>query len=182
VPEADLERELELAKIAAMYLQGLPSAQMALQLGQTPAQIDMSIVVLRRRWANTAIRDIDAAINEQLAKLDHLESQYWQAWERSQGIEMPLDEIRRLQRQYGITIRPAGDVTFLDGVMKCIDRRIKLMGLDAPMRVDITAKVRMMAEAAGLDPDAAVEEARRVIAEAKSEMAARIQRETDAEN
>jgi len=137
------------------------------------------IDLMRRRWANAAIVDIDAAIHEELAKIAHLEAQYWKAWDRSQNVEMPLEETKRLQRLYGITVRPVGDPGFLDGVLRCIDRRIKLMGLDAPMKIDIEAKVRYMAEAAGLDPDQAVEEARQVIAEARANMQARLAHEAD---
>ena len=48
-----------------------------------------------------------------------------------------------------------------------MDRRAKLLGLDAPQKVDHEHRIRMLAEANGFDPDEAVEEARRVLREAR---------------
>lgn len=169
--EADLEQELDLAKISALHLQGVSKPQIAVRLGCSLEHVENSIRILRRRWANSSIRDIDAAIQEEIAKIDNLESEHWQAWERSKAVELPIAERQRLLRQYGIRITTVGDATFLQGVLACIDRRIKLLGLDAPIKVDITTKIRLMAEAAGLDPDEAVEEAKRVIAEARAGLA-----------
>lgn len=60
-----------------------------------------------------------------------------------------------------------GNPLFLQGVAWCIDRRIKLLGADTPKQVDIEGHIRAAALAMGLDPDQAVEEAQRVMAEVK---------------
>jgi transcriptional regulator with XRE-family HTH domain len=171
-PEADLERELELVKISSLYLQGISRPGIAQRLGCTLPFIDNAITVMRRRWAMVSMGNIDAKIQEEIAKLNNLEAEHWSAWERSKANELPLEERQRLLRQYGIRVSAVGDAAFLNGILTCIDRRIKLQGLDAPIRVDITAKIRMMAEAAGLDPDEAVEEAKKVIAEARAALSA----------
>jgi len=48
-------------------------------------------------------------------------------------------------------------------VLKIMERQSKLLGLDAPVRIDIEHRIREMAVAEGLDPDEAVEEARAII-------------------
>ena len=45
-----------------------------------------------------------------------------------------------------------GDVTATRTVLSIMDRRAKLLGLDAPPRLDITGWIREMAIAEGLDP------------------------------
>lgn len=55
------------------------------------------------------------------------------------------------------------DYQAVDRVMSIMSRRAKLMGLDAPQRVDITGWVRDMAQQEGLDPDRAVKDAEEII-------------------
>jgi hypothetical protein len=61
-----------------------------------------------------------------------------------------------------------GNAMYLMGVQWCIDRRIKLLGLDAPLKIDIEQRIRAIAITFGLDPDAAVQEAMAVIKEVRS--------------
>jgi hypothetical protein len=56
-----------------------------------------------------------------------------------------------------------GDVNATATCLKIMERESRLLGLDAPARVDATARIRQMAVEEGLDPDEAVEEARRII-------------------
>lgn len=48
-------------------------------------------------------------------------------------------------------------------VLRIIDRRVRLYGLNAPEKIDITATIRQMAERDGLDPEQAVHEAEDII-------------------
>ena len=48
-------------------------------------------------------------------------------------------------------------------VLRCMERASKLLGLDAPQKVDITHRLRLMAEAEGLDYDELLAEANDVI-------------------
>ena len=57
----------------------------------------------------------------------------------------------------------AGDVKRIKMVLDIMARRAQLLGLDAPVMVDIEQRVRDMAVAEGLDPDEAVEIARDII-------------------
>lgn len=61
-----------------------------------------------------------------------------------------------------------GNPMFLIGVQWCIDRRIKLLGLDAPLKIDLEQRIRGMAIAFGLDPEQAVSEAMAVIREVRN--------------
>lgn len=59
-----------------------------------------------------------------------------------------------------------GDEWAIDRVLKIMDRRAKLLGLDKPpeeQKVDITLRIRQVAEQEGIDPDIAVATALRLL-------------------
>ena len=74
-------------------------------------------------------------------------------------------EIARLDRllmgHWGKAI--GGDVNATRTVLSIMDRRAKLLGLDAPPRIDLTGWIREMAIAEGLDPDQAVKDAESIV-------------------
>jgi len=122
------------------YLKGCTQAEIAAFLGCCRSTITKDLAALQRDWRESALRDFDAARSVELAKIDHLERRYWQAWERS-----CLDEVtttretaagsakwRRQQRGQ------SGNPAFLAGVQWCITKRCELLGLDPPKRTEIS--------------------------------------------
>ena len=61
-----------------------------------------------------------------------------------------------------------GDIKSTTMVLQIMDRRARLLGLDAPQRIDITGWIRDMAKREGLDPDAAVRDAQAILREANA--------------
>lgn len=128
------------AIVAARYLRGDVQARIAADLGVTQQQISLDLKAIRAAWLVAAIRDYDAAVAEELAKIDAVEVEYWAAWKRSQ-----LDKETSMQEagadgKKKVSLRKegqAGSPAFLDGVLRCIERRCKLLGLDAPDRYDV---------------------------------------------
>ena len=139
--------EADRAAIARRYLQGMTQAEIGAELAMTQQMVSYDLQVVRQRWRDSGLRDLDEAKTIELAKIDALEREYWDAWRASK--------------------RPpaTGTPAYLTGVQWCIDRRIKLLGLDAPDRVDVELRVRKLAEELGLDADVAVLEARQVLSE-----------------
>jgi AraC-like DNA-binding protein len=89
-------------------------------------------------------------------------------------IQQPADEVRRLEVERLDALLAAvwstamdGRLVAIDRVILIMDRRAKLLGLDAPQKVDHEHRIRMLAAANGFDPDEAVEEARRVLRDAR---------------
>lgn len=129
------QREAQLAAIAAGYLRGVALASMAEQLACSRQQIVYDLAILRKRWRLQAQGDFNQKLALELARIDQVEQEYWAAWERSkQPRERTLSEQRQgqtattraqVQRQ-----QRDGSAFFLEGVERCIDRRIRLFGLD----------------------------------------------------
>lgn len=162
------------ALVAELYLKGKSQRFIAQEVERqtgvtiTVDQVVKDIAWCLRQWREHAMMDISEAKSREIAKINALETTYWEAWQDSRRPkESSLTEktegektrtragIRREQRD--------GNPAFLQGVCWCIDRRIRILGLDAPIKIDIEPEVRKMARDMGLDEDKAVAEANRIV-------------------
>ncbi len=138
------EREHDLPQIAAMYIKGRYQAEIAEHLGKhrkyslTRQMIGYDIKALHRRWLASSLVDYDQAKAKEIAAIDHLERTYWAEYEIS---KKPVVRKKLAKKVGGKTTEAVqeigaglGDIRFLQGVEWCIDRRIKIMGLDAPVK------------------------------------------------
>ena len=119
--------------------------------------VSYDLCAIRKSWQKSALVDFDDAKAKELAKIDNLELEYWRAWIRScedaetatkktKGVVQQInDEKARIIKQQpieGITTTKgqAGDPRFLTGIQWCIERRCKILGIDAAQKVDMTTK------------------------------------------
>jgi len=104
-------------------------------------QISYDLKTLQKRWQKSALVDIDAAKSKELARIDHLEREYWIAWERSCSMRVITTAEKRATEKADSTKagrreeQRDGNPAFLAGIMQCIDRRCKIMGFDAPTKI-----------------------------------------------
>jgi hypothetical protein len=80
-----------------------------------------------------------------LARIDHLDASYWHAWERSVGKHTVTTEtLSGAEAEMEVSERSeelAGDPRFLAGIMSCIERRCKILDLDAPKQLSAQVAV-----------------------------------------
>jgi hypothetical protein len=134
------EVEHDRTRIAHLYLTRIPQGEIAEQLAMTQQMVSYDLAAIKREWRKARVRDFDADLNRELARVEALELEYWEAWRAS---KRPRKHETTQQRQAEtvalvVTIRTdesEGNPQFLAGVQWCIDRRIKLLGLDAPIKV-----------------------------------------------
>jgi hypothetical protein len=123
-----------------MYLSGVTQAVIAGNLGIDQSTVSRDLKILQQEWQVARINDIDERKRQELAKIDNLELEYWDAWRKSQNdketvtARVKAGEIETTERKEGQT----GDPRFLDGVQWCINKRCELLGLNAPKGVDLT--------------------------------------------
>lgn len=136
------QRERDLLRTADLYCRGVPQAVIAQEIGVARQQIGYDVATLLKRWRAQAGALLTGKAVLELAKVDNLERTYWDAWERSKS-ERQISQtqkvgargaIKALLRKEGSQGNPA----FLAGVMSCIERRCKLLGLDAPEKREIS--------------------------------------------
>jgi hypothetical protein len=159
------QRQRDRQEIADWYCQGLTQAAIAERINADDEReynlsqqtISNDIRAIQAAWLKSSLRDFDEMRAEQLGKVDRLEREYWRGWERSCKdaetlVRKQKGAVKKYQDEQSgqfVAERPAeqqqtskgqaGDPRFLAGVKDCIDRRCKLLGLDAPIRQDITS-------------------------------------------
>lgn len=103
-------------------------------------------------WKREQLETIDEYVTQELRKLDKMEVELWEAWERSK-----TGKLREKNRQnakprkvledgdnpeyYGYeettTETSAGNPRFLDLLLNVQQRRAKMLGFDAPVKIEI---------------------------------------------
>jgi len=119
------QREKDMEYIASEYLRGKYQYEIARELKLTQQQISYDLKEIQRRWM-ASLDDFDKAKGKELAKLDKLEAELWEAWGRSQNKKI---------KDTDIIVDDSGDPRFLSGILKCIERRCAILGLDAPKTI-----------------------------------------------
>jgi hypothetical protein len=140
----EVERDREL--IAKLYIQGKKQSAIAeiisaqYKFSVTQQQISLDLGVIRKRWLESSVRDFDAAKSEQLAKIDHMESEAWDAWEKSKGKHRQVTTKKGINGKGEIdetTVKVEdliGNPAYMNIIDRCIERRCRLLGLDAELR------------------------------------------------
>lgn len=98
--------------------------------------VSYDIQKLVEEWKKRSVSEISERKTIELEKIDNLEREYWDAWERSKD---PAKTATQRAGDITQTVRDSdGDPRFLQGVQWCIERRIKLFGLDEPSKAKVT--------------------------------------------
>jgi len=124
-------------KVADLFLQGWGQEAIGRELGISQPQVAGDLKKVSESWRQSAIRDFDAARDQELARLQRLEREAWSAWERSQQPSQTavVDGQVGAQRAKRTVKHQHGDARFLDVVLRCIEARRQLLGLDAPAKI-----------------------------------------------
>lgn len=133
--------------IADLYLKGNTQAEIADVLGCHQTTVSRDLKALQREWQTSSLIDFDEAKAQELAKIDHLEREAWLAYLRSQEDAETFvrkekrpgtQVVKGAQELTSTTTGQVGDPRFLAIVDKCIARRCKIIGLDAPDRTEVS--------------------------------------------
>lgn len=133
--------------VADWYCQGITQAEIAERINEdrdyelSQQTISNDLRAVQKAWLESSLRDFDEMRAEQLGKIDRLEREYWRGWERScedaetvrnEGPASGVEKIVKTKKGQ------AGNPAFLAGVERCVERRCKLLGLDAPVKQELT--------------------------------------------
>lgn len=134
--QSHIAREHRHRQVAALYLQGKWQTEIAQLVGISQQQVSYDLKLLQKRWYQESIADIDQRKAIELQRIDKIECECWEAYERSkQPREVTVTEAtkgpyatrkatRRLEGQ-------VGDPRFLERIQKCIDQRCQILGIGA---------------------------------------------------
>lgn len=97
-------------------------------------------------WRNEHKEDINTYVDRELKKLDKIECEAWSAWVNSLGervrqrLRVDKDKPHQGPQLEEVTKESiGGDPRFLDLLMSVQQRRAKLLGLDAPVKIEAPA-------------------------------------------
>ena len=117
-----------------------------LEYSVTYKTVFMDIQQVLAEWKKERFKDIDNYMQLELKKLDKMEVELWQAWENSKGSKRKT-KIKNGTIKNGIatggelaerTLETTdGDPRYLDLLLKVQERRAKLLGYNAPVKVDV---------------------------------------------
>ena len=134
------EREQNLVEIARRYLHGMSQMEIADELGLSQSQISRDLKVLHERWMKSSLVDLNEAKARELARIDNLEREYWDAWRDSRGerLETNTKQIAggaNDRKEVSIKkVKLEGNPDFLTGIQWCIEMRCKILGIYQPGR------------------------------------------------
>jgi hypothetical protein len=149
-----------MVQIAEMILAKKTQQEIAARCNVPRSSVKGWIDRIEREWLAHAAKDLDTHKAKEMAEIDRLQRMYEDGYARSmqprdnsatyseigagRNNNAKKDPTAGTIRPYrNVATRentPEGDPRFLDGIMKCIERRIKLLGLDAPETFQMVGK------------------------------------------
>ncbi len=127
-----LKIEARRNKALTLYEEGKSSREVATQLGVGPTTIQDDLIAVKQNWREENLETIDKRIALEAAYLDLLQSRWW-------DVAMDLDPIA------------------CQNVLRIIDRRIKLYGLDRPVAIDVKITPKIDPDLIGKTDDEIIE-------------------------
>lgn len=164
------ERDRDRAVIARLILEGWTFREIAAEFDGrlSRSQVHRDMEAIGKLWRARAVNDVDTLRKEELARIDHVYRVAFEGWIRSLR---PREETstKTVEADRGRTEAAVkrserdGNPRFLAVVLSCIDRRAKLLGLDAPTRIDIRELVIEEARGLGLSEAEALAAAEEIL-------------------
>lgn len=146
-----VEKELEV--VADLYATGWRQSDIAEHLGMTVEKVSKSIAKVRQKWLENQTMDFAVRQAVELEKLDRLEGELWEAWEKSKkGLKKKIssDLLRTTPRgdqteKISATeeLDQPGEVKYLELIAKIVAQRCKILGLDAPTVIQHTGEIAL---------------------------------------
>lgn len=133
------QREERRSEIASLRLRGLTFAEIAEEVKLSVSETYREYKVVEQRWRAQAFDSLAELKARELARVDVIEQEAWRAYERSQEAAIETrqtfahdDGKQELVGAMGKKINRDGDAKWLRVILDCVDKRIKLLGLDSP--------------------------------------------------
>jgi len=136
------QRTADRAAIAQMWLRCMTQAEIAEQKLPSGAKLTQQMVsvevrAIEREWKTHTITDFDQAKRREYEKMNQVERDAWQGWERSKAdlkakrAKISKSDGESKDEAATETKNQVGEVRFLEVLIKASESRRKLYGLDA---------------------------------------------------
>lgn len=124
-------------KVGELYLKGWGQVAIAGQLGVRQSTVCDDLKQLCKAWRQSSIRDFDAMRDIELEKLNQVEREAWDGFERSKQPHQSAttDGQAGAQKARRTVRNQYGDPRYLSVILDCIQARRELLGIDAPVKI-----------------------------------------------
>ena len=147
--------EFDLAFCADLFLRGYPYREIAKRLNDdlakrkmdyrlTESMVYYDLQKLLISWKRDQLESIDQYVTLELQKLDKMETEAWNAWELSKQKKTKNKTKKAGNGLMGrqimteeATETTSGNPRYLDLLLNVQHRRAKMLGFDAPIKIDI---------------------------------------------
>jgi predicted transcriptional regulator len=167
------QRAADLKEMARLRLFGNSQTAIAEKLGISQATVSRDLAEIVKGWKAEAVADMDEIKAKELAKLDALEVEAYEAWQGSKKESQKTvveerpgrntsDEKPGKGANAGKFIKVEkqtsdGDPRFLQALLAIQDRRAKIQGFDVPVKFDGTVTNKATINASALSDSALAE-------------------------
>ena len=137
-----LEQELNYTdrreKVAKLYLEGKTQNELAALFGVNQSTISRDLEAIRKQWQEQALLHFDEIKSHELARIDRLEREYWDAWEESKkNAETVVQKAKEdgTKEATKTSKGQSGNPSFLAGIQWCIEQRLKIFGVYEAIKI-----------------------------------------------
>lgn len=121
------------------------------------ATVKKDVDRLLKEWQENRLKDTEQRVTSELARIDLVIKEAWEMWDKSkedyerkkgkqkgvpkfdeQGVQVAV--VTTYQEMQNEEYRAKGDARYLDIIIRCIERRCKLLGLDKET-IDLQAQI-----------------------------------------
>lgn len=122
------------ATVAELWLKGYSIKRIASSVEMTPRQVRELVLKSKSIWVKRKELALTDVVAEQLRRVDLIEMNAWEAWERSQQdqVETKVQTTKEGTFKTRTTKTAVGDSRFIDVALKCVEQRCKLLGVYKP--------------------------------------------------
>jgi hypothetical protein len=141
ITPSQLQVQQRRATVARLYLQQRTQGEIAHEVGVNQGTVSRDLKAIQAEWQRQRLDDFHHAKLRELARIDRLEREYWDGWERScHDREQSVQE--RTSAPSGDRLKAGtrtegrdGNSEFLRGVERCIEMRCKILGAFAAVKI-----------------------------------------------
>ncbi len=130
-------------RVASLYCEGKPQSEIAKLVAASEPTISRDIAAIKTEWRTQRADEVQSRLFAELAKIDHLERESWEAYHKSKSplietkseASVTADKKTENEKVVRIVRERLPETNFLDQVRWCIEQRCKILGLLAPTKV-----------------------------------------------
>lgn len=156
--EIKMETEARKYKIAELYTKGMNQRDIAAQVGTSQQFVCREIRKILNAAKEKMFIDIDDYKRDTMQKTEHIISEALDSWRKSKEkyasktVNYAYDNGKAVKQSKSVK-KENGDPKYLDVANKAIERRCKILGLDAPQKIETDVTIVSSKPARGVDED-----------------------------